>query len=99
MIAVEEREKTGLGPGCPLRAAEGEFVAAPFELGEVEREVEQPQAGSLAHGGELGGLEMREAERRLVLPCLREPAQGVDDRRQRFAELVQTLLHQDKVGV
>ena len=78
VIAAEEREKARLSAGRPLDAAERQFVPPPFQFLQVEDELVEPQTGPLADGGQLGRLEVREAEGRLILPRDRKPRQCIN---------------------
>ena len=99
MIAVEKGQEARLGAGGALGAAEAERRQTMLDLVEVEDEIIAPQAGALAHGGQLGRLEVGEAERRQVAPADGEPRQGVDDADQPVAQHRQPLAHQYQVGI
>ena len=66
VVAAEQRQEAGLGAGRPLGAAEAQRCEAMLDLVQVEDEVVAPQAGPLADRGQLGRLEVGEAERRQV---------------------------------
>ena len=63
MIAAEQGQEAGLRAGGALDAAEAQRRQAVFDLVQVQHEIVAPQAGALAHGGELRRLKMGEAER------------------------------------
>ena len=76
VVAAEESEEAGLRAGRALRAAERRASSRPmFEFLQVEDEIVTPQARPLADGRELSRLEVREAERRFVLPLSREQSE------------------------
>lgn len=62
VVIVEDLEERGLGSRRAFYAAETEVGASALEVGQVFEEVLGPEAGSLADGGELGGLEVRVGE-------------------------------------
>ena len=62
VVAVEEFEETCLRSGGPFDAAEGELFYLALHPFQVEDEVLQVKGEALAHGGELGGLEVGEAQ-------------------------------------
>uniref|UniRef100_A0A1I8GNN2 BCL domain-containing protein n=2 Tax=Macrostomum lignano TaxID=282301 RepID=A0A1I8GNN2_9PLAT len=86
VVAVEQLQEAGLGAGGAFDAAEAQVGPAAAEVAQVGQEVGQPQTGPLAHSGELGGLQVREAQagQRAVLAgesrqggdCGREPGRG-----------------------
>jgi len=53
VIAVKEREETGLRPGRALGAAEAQGLQTVFDLVKVEEKIVAPQAGAFAHCGQL----------------------------------------------
>ena len=64
MIALEQGEETGLCAGRALDAAKSQRLQAMLQLMQIENEIMAPQTGAFAHRGQLGRLEVREAERR-----------------------------------
>ncbi len=80
MVAVEELKECGLGAGRALDPPHPEAIALETESLEIEQEVLQPQAGSFADGGRLGGLEMGHTEGRYVGPLFGESGEGCDNR-------------------
>ena len=76
MVAMEELQKAGLGAGSALGAQQFQRIDAPVQLIQVQQQVMGPQRGPLAYGGELRGLEMREAQSRKGAVLPREVCQG-----------------------
>lgn len=55
MVALKELQEAGLGPRRPLDPPETKVVAGPLQVPHVHRQVLQPEARTLPHGGQLGG--------------------------------------------
>ena len=89
VVAAEQGEEAGLRAGRALGAAEAQGRQAVLDLVQVEQEIVAPQAGPLADGGQLGRLEVREAQRRPGrASCSANAGQGVDDADQPVAQQV-----------
>ena len=99
VVAVEEGKERGLGTGGALDTAEAEVVARTLEVAEVPEELLDPEGGTLADSGELGGLEVGEAESGEVAILLGEGGQARDDDRELGDENVETVTEEDEVGV
>jgi hypothetical protein len=99
VVAVEEGEERALSAGGALDAAEAEVVARALEVAQVPEELLEPESGTLADSGELGGLEVGEAEGGEVAVLLGELGEAVDDNRKLGDEDVETLTQEDEVGV
>ena len=99
VVAVKQLQEGGLGAGGPLGAQQLQGGDAVLHLLQVQQQVVHPQGGPLAHGDQLGGLEVGEAQggQGLVLPG--ELGQGVDNLHQLVADQDQPLPHEDHVGV
>ena len=66
---------------------------------QVQEQVLDPEAGPLANGGGLGGLEVGEAQGRLILPLGRKGAQGGDQVLDAPPQQAQGLLGDEEVPV
>ena len=66
---------------------------------QVHEQLVHPQGRALADCGQLRGLEVGKAERRLRLVCVRELRQLVQHGRKLFAHKQQTLADLDDVGI
>ena len=99
VIAVKQGEEAGLRAGGPLGAAEAQRGQAVLQFVQVQDEIVAPEAGAFADGGQLGRLEVREAERLQVAVACGKAGQGVDDADQAVAQQTQPLAHQDQVSV
>ena len=99
MVAVEQGQEAGLGAGGALDAAEAQVVAQALEVGQIDHQFLQPQAGALADGGQLGRLEVGEAQGRLIAPLFGEARQAVDHPGQLGLEDVEAVAQHDQVGV
>ena len=66
---------------------------------QIHDELVQPEAGTLAHCGKLGGLKMGEAQRGQGLIFIRKAGEVADDPHQLVPNQLQRLLHQDDVRV
>jgi hypothetical protein len=98
-IPREQLQEGGLSARHALHAAHGRGADDVIQILEVQQQVLDPERGPLAHGGGLGGLEVREPERGLVLPLGREGRQGRDHVLQAAAQQGQRLLHDEQVAV
>ena len=65
----------------------------------VHVELVEPQGGALAHGGQLGGLQVRVGQGRQGLVSVREARKQVHDVEHLAPHDLQALLHDDDVGV
>ena len=72
MVAAEELEEGGLRAGGSLAPAQLHGLDAVAGVLDVRREVMHPERGPLAHGGELGGLEVGVGQARFAGVPLRE---------------------------
>ena len=81
MIAAEQLEEGGLGPGRALAAAEAQGLEPVAELLDVEREVLHPERRALADGGELRRLEVGVGEAGHSPRALGEGLQRTEQRR------------------
>ena len=99
VVAVEEFEETRLCARRPLDAAEGELFYLALHPFEVEDEVLQIKGEALAHGSELGGLEVGEAQRGLSLPGVAEFGQLADEQKELAADDLQALTLLDELRV
>ena len=79
VAAVEDLQERSLCPGRPLDAAEPQIIPSALEIPEVHEEILDPQAGSLADGGELSGLAMCIAKTCEVLMLLGERREFPND--------------------
>ena len=98
-VAVEQLEEAGLGAGGALGAQQGQGADAVFQLLVVHAQLVQPQAGALAHGGQLGGLQMGVGKAGQGLVLLGEGRQLVHHVQQLFAHQLQRVAHHQHVGV
>ena len=98
-VAAEEVQVARLRPGGALRAAERQFVDGAVERGQVEHEVLDVEGEALAERGELGGLEVREAEHRHGFVFGGELREVVDQVQQFRAQDLHAVAHLDQLGV
>jgi len=98
-VAVEEAKERRLRAGGAFDAAKLERGDASFELLDVHRQLLRPKRGAFTDGGQLRRLEMREAERRQILPLRREGAQRIDGLGESLAEQLQRFAQDDELGV
>ena len=99
VIPVEQGQEAGLGAGRPLDAQEPELGASTLDFPEVEDQLVAPERRPLAHGHELGRLEVGVAQAGKVLPPDGEVREGVDRRDEPVADQVKGFSDQDQVGV
>ena len=99
VVPLEQLQEGGLSAGGPLGAQQLQGGDAVLHLLQVHEQLVHPQGGPLAHGDQLGGLEVGEAQggQGLVLPGKfgqmgQHPHQLVPDQQQ-------GLPHEDDVGV
>ena len=98
-VAAEEVQVTRLRPGGALRAAERQFVDGAVKRGQVEHEILDVEGEALAERGELGGLEMREAEHRHGFVFGGEFREVVDQVQQFPAQDLHAVAHLDQLRV
>ena len=66
MVAVEQLQEAGLGPGGPFRSQQLHGTQHIVHIIQIQLQLHQPQGGPLAYCGGLGRLEMGEGQGRLV---------------------------------
>ena len=98
-VVVAQAHETGLRARGALGAAKVQRRQHVLQVLEVKHQVLQPQHGAAAHGGQLGGLEMRVPQRHHVPVRGGKPCQGVHDVDQTGADQLQCGAHLDEVGV
>ena len=99
MVAAEEVEEAGLRAGGALDAAEGEVPLQAVELFEVQEHLLEPEAGALADGRQLRGLEVGGAELGLRAVLHREVGQAGHHAAEARADELEGLAGLDEVGV
>ena len=99
LIAVEQAHVACLRARCSLDAKKRQGRVKLFERREVERELVQPQARALSHGGELRGLKMGVAQGREVFVCKREFPECRNNRRQPREQECRRFPELDEIGV
>ena len=99
MIAVEQLEEGRLGAGGTLGAEELQGAEYILEILEVEDELVQPQRRTLSDGRRLCRLEVGVRERRHILILHRELTELVDDIDELLMYELETLPHDDDIGV
>ena len=99
MVTVEELQEGGLCAGCALDPSHLEAFSLETESLEIEQEVLQPQAGSFADRGRLGGLEMGHAEGRFVGPLLGKCGKGRHHRQNPCNHEIEGVAGDDEVRV
>ena len=70
LVAAEQLEERGLRAGRALRAEQLQARQAELQLVDIHEQLVDPQRRALAHGCELGGLQMGVAEAGRVLPAV-----------------------------
>ena len=98
-VAAEEVEVAGLRAGGALGAAERQFVDGAVEGGQVEHEVLDVEGEAFADGGELGGLEVREAEHGHGFVFGGELREVVDQVQQLAPQDLHAVAHLDELGI
>lgn len=99
VVAAEERQVAGLGACRALGATTAQVVATVCHLAQILEELLQPQAGPLADGGELGGLEVRVSQARRVAVAGGEGRQIAHHRCQPAGEQIERFSDDQGVGV
>ena len=99
VVAVEELEIGGLGPGRALGAAQLETLALEAQALEVEEEVLHPQTRPLADRCWLRRLEVGHTEGRLVGPSLGELGQRGHHRQETFDHEVEGVTGDEELGI
>ncbi len=97
--AAAEREVGGLRAGGAAQSAQAEPLDARLDFRQRDREVLRPLRRSPADRDRLCGLVVREPERRLGLPALRERGEAVYDAREPLRSEGERLALQERVGV
>ena len=72
MVALEDLKEAGLGSRRSLDPAKGKSPAAIIDVLDVEHQILHPERGALADRRELGRLQVRVAQCRLIAPLLGE---------------------------
>lgn len=99
VVAVEEGKERSLGTGSALYTTEAKVVASTLEVAEIPEELLEPEGGTLAHSGQLSGLEVGEAEGGEVSVLLSKGSKARDDDGKLGEEEVKTVTEEDEVGV
>ena len=99
MVPIKEGQEASLGPRGPLDASETDIVPGALEVPQVPQEFLNPEGGSLADGGQLGGLEMGEPEGGQVTVSLGKLGETRDDSGQLGQEDIESVSEEDQVGV
>ena len=99
VVALEQLQERRLGSGGALGAQQLQGGDAILHLVQVHEQLVHPQGGPLAHGDQLGSLEVGKAQggHGLILPG--ELGQAVDNPHQLVLHQLQALPHEDHVGV
>ena len=99
VVALEQLQERRLGSGGALGAQQLQGGDAILHLVQVHEQLVHPQGGPLAHGDQLGSLEVGKAQggHGLILPG--ELGQAVDNPHQLVPHQLQALPHEDHVGV
>ena len=99
VVSVKQLEEGGLGAGGALHAAEPEPLARRPQVVLVHQQLLQPQTRPLAHRGQLGGLQVGEAQRGQGGVAPREGGEARDDPRQFGQQQVEPVPDLDEVRV
>lgn len=99
MVASEDSQERSLGSRGSLGTAETKVVAGAGEVAEIPEEVLEPEAGTLANGGELGGLVMSVAKGSEVFVLDGEFAEFVDYISEFGEDDIEALFEEDQVCV
>ena len=98
-VAVEQLHEGRLRAGRALAAQHAQVLDTVFDLAQVHEQLVHPQGRALADRGQLRGLEVGEAERRLRLVRVRKLRELVQHGRELFAHEQQALADLDDIGV
>ena len=99
VIAVEQLEEARLRAGRALRAEQLRLADLILDVLEIHQEFLNPERRALADGRRLGGLEVRESERRQVLVLRRELRKHADDVDELLPDDFHRLGHDDDIGI
>ena len=99
MIAVKQLEEGRLGAGGALGSEELQGAEYILEILEVEHELIQPQGRTFTDGRRLCRLEVGIRKCRHILILHREPTELIDDVHELLMHELETLPHDDDIGV
>lgn len=99
MITAENSQKRSLGSRSPLNTTETEVVAGTGEVTKVPEKVLEPEAGTLADGGELRRLVMGVAKSSKVFVLDSKLREFVDYIGELGEDNVEALFEEDEVCV
>lgn len=99
MVASEDSQERSLGSRGSLGTAETKVVPGAGEVAEIPEEVLQPEAGTLANGGKLGGLVVSVAKGSEVFVLDGEFAEFVDYIGEFGEDYIEALFEENQVCI
>ena len=99
LVPVKELQKAGAGAGGTLAAQKPQVFQLEVQLLDIEKQVVEPEAGPLADGGGLGGLEMGVGQAGQSLVLLRKVTESGHGVYQELPHQQQAVPHLQNVGV